>query len=395
MEELLLGLPREEYERRGAFYTAKEIEQQPELLRKLADELEEQEKSICQFMEAVMAIDNLRIILTGAGSSAFVGEAMANLLAGEGVAFPENIHTTDIVGTPDMTLRDCPTLLISYARSGESPESQAAIEFARKRIGNLYQVVIVCGRESTLARTGAASDQALVLVMPEGSNDRGFAMTSSVSCMAAATWCLFHFRDLKAYTHKVRLLADAAERNMMSFQQSAGRIAGEDYRRLIFLGLGALRGLAREGAVKSMELTNGYVHAGYDTPTGFRHGPKTVLDDTAMTVHFVSPDSYSAQYDTDFIREMIGEQKKNKIVTVKRSQDQDSSTAGDFEVLYELPQELRDEEMGAYLMGLLFLQLLSLDKSLELGYTSDNPCADGSVNRVVQGVIIHPLPEQV
>ena len=392
MEKTLLGRTEEYYIRRSAVHTVTEILQQPALWRRLADVLCGREEEIHTFMEEVMAVEHLRIVFTGAGSSAFVGESMQCLLANEMGILSETIHTTDFISMPDSTYADVPTLLISYARSGESPESCATIRFAEKKISRLYQVIIVCDKNSSLARLGYASKNTLVLDMPPEACDQGFAMTSSVSCMALATWCLFHHGQISVYADHIRALADSAERDMEQLDKKAFEIAQKDYRRLIWLGTGAMRGLAREGAVKSMELTNGCVHAGYDAATGFRHGPKTVINDETLTVHFLSNQPYSLQYDVDLARELVEEKKKNLVAVVTGSAHGGMIPGADYEVTYEIPESLpANSEMGAYIKGLLFVQLLSLEKSLEKNMTMDNPCPGGEVNRVVRGVVIYDI----
>lgn len=390
MDKMIFGKPMAYYEERKADMTAVEIDRQPKLWRELTVMLKNRKKEIADFMDEVLAVKDLRVVFTGAGSSAFIGEAMMYMLANEIGLKSENIHTTDIVSVPESTLLNVPTLLISYARSGESPESTAAVRFAQKKIDRLYQVVIVCDGNSSLAKLGAQSENTLVLVMPEKSCDKGFAMTSSVSCMLFATWCLFHYREMEQYISYVNLIADSTEKEFDTLAEYARRIAKYDYRRIIWLGSGALKGIAREASVKSMELTNGYTHAGYDAPAGFRHGPKTVVDNTTMTVHLISNLPYTAQYDMDFVKEMLNEQKDNKIVVVGSCKMQAKTADSGILVFYELPKALpENSEMGAVMKSLMFVQLLSLMKSLELGYTTDNPCPQGEVNRVVQGVVIY------
>lgn len=392
MEKIIFQKPESYYVDRKAIFTAEEITSQPRLWKEMGAALIARKEEITDFMNQVTNEKNIRIVFTGAGSSAFVGETLQYMLANELGLHSECIHTTDIVSVPDSTLLDIPTLLISYARSGESPESMAAVRFAKKRIKNLYNIIVVCDKDSSLAKLGNETEKTLVLDMPKGSCDRGFAMTSSVSCMSLATWCLFHYKELEVYVKETKTFADSLEKEMDLIADKAKEIAKNDYRRLIWLGCGALKGLAREACVKSMELTNGYVHAGYDAPTGFRHGPKTVIDNKTMTIHFISNQPYTTQYDVDFVKEMIGEKKENLIVTVKERKLQDESAAGDYEVLYEIPEGTKAEsEMGAYLKSLVFSQLLSFMKSLECGLTTDNPCPKGEVNRVVQGVEIYEI----
>lgn len=392
MENMFLGKSESYYQSHSAIHTVKEIVQQPSTWQKMADAMLARKDEIAGFMDRVLGTDNLRIVFTGAGSSAFVGEGMQYLLANEMGIRSETIHTTDFVSMPDSTYVDVPTLLISYARSGESAESCSTVQFAKKRIKELYQVIIVCDRDSSLAKLGYESSNTLVLDMPKETCDLGFAMTSSVSNMILATWCLFHYKEMETYAGYVKALAGSAERELEAMDEMAVKIAAWDYRRIIWLGTGALKGLAREGAVKSMELTNGYVHAGYDAPTGFRHGPKTVINDETLTVHFLSNQPYSCNYDKDFAREMIGERQKNQIVLVVPKDIAGCVEGADYEVAYEIPADIpANSEIGAYIKGVLFVQLLSLEKSLERNFTTDNPCPSGEVNRVVKGIIIHEI----
>lgn len=396
MEKKLFGRSVGFYEVHSCKYTAAEIAQQPEVWMELADMLMERRTEICAFMDRALKEKDLRIIMTGAGSSAFIGETFQFLLGKELGIWTENIHTTDIVSVPESVLSDVPTLLISYARSGESPESIAAVKFAEKKVKNLYNIIIVCDENSSLAKYGREIEKSLVLYMPSRTCDKGFAMTSSVSSMSLATWCLFHYQDMEKYTQYVRAFSKAMTEQIDALAGKAEQIAGNDYRRLIWLGSGALKGLGREGAVKSMELTNGYVHAGYDAPTGFRHGPKTVLNEETLTVHLISNQSYTRKYDADLANEVIREKQGNIVVTVKPEPLCQDIQGEDYEVVYRIPEIVpEDSEMGAYIFSLVFLQLLSMEKSLKIGCTTDNPCPKGEVNRVVQGIRIYDLESGV
>lgn len=393
MGEKIFNRPAAYYEERHCLWTAREISQQPDSWRALAGSLMERREEIAAFMDKVLAVPGIKVITTGAGSSAFIGEALQYMLAGELRQPSENIHTTDIVSAPDETLFDVPTLLISYARSGESPESTAAVKFAEKKISKLWHIIIVCDAHSTLAKTGNdLKERALVLPMPPETCDKGFAMTSSVSCMALATWCVFHYKEMEKYLNYVNLMADSVKKQMDYLYDAAEEIAKVQYRRIIWLGSGALKGLAREACVKSMELTDGYVHAGYDAATGFRHGPKTVVNDETLTVHFVSNNPYTRQYDVDFIKEMAEQKTKNTIVSVKAEDFKACVSGEDYEVIYSLPENLpADTVMGVYIHSLVFTQLLSMHKSLEKQFKTDSPCEKGGVNRVVQGIIIYEI----
>ena len=99
------------------------------------------------------AAAGLRIVLTGAGTSAYVGRvpgAGADRALGRRV---EAIATTDLVASADSYLSaDTPTLLVSFARSGNSPESIAAVETCRCTCARCAHLVVTCNAEGALYR---------------------------------------------------------------------------------------------------------------------------------------------------------------------------------------------------------------------------------------------------
>ncbi|NLZ88105.1 MAG: SIS domain-containing protein [Clostridiales bacterium] len=371
----------------SALTTAKEILQQPALWRNLAQLLMKQSQEIDAFMSRLGKRSDLRIILTGAGSSAFIGESLQMML-GRGYGLrSEAIATTDIVSAPEAVLFDVPTLLVSFSRSGESPESMEALRLASKHINKLYNLVVVCKKESSLADMAAQSGDTLILNMPEGSSDLGFAMTSSVSCMMLGTYMALSGIQASRYAEYIHQLADSVEKEFKAMDNLARDIASFPYDRMIYLGSGGLKGLAHEGAVKSLELTNGKVNASYESPMGFRHGPKTVINKRTLTVHFISPLLKTRLYDLDLLHELVEQKEENKQVAIA-DKNCDMPSGLDYVFLYE-PVDAEHQELTAYIKGLLFLQLISLEKSMESGTPTDNPSVGGQVSRVVRGVKIH------
>ena len=87
--------------------------------------------------------------------------------------------------------KDFPTLLVSFARSGNSPESVASVQLAEQIVSDLYQITITCAKDGKLAKQAVNNDKNLLLLMPEKSNDHGFAMTGSYTCMALTALLVF------------------------------------------------------------------------------------------------------------------------------------------------------------------------------------------------------------
>ncbi len=387
---MYLGIDISKLKEKKAYHTAKEISQQPNVWIESIKNMSEKSKEIKEFKDKFLKEKNLRIILTGAGTSAFAGEICAPYLS-EVLQMPvEAIATTDIVGNPTKYLyKNIPTVLISFARSGNSPESVAAVELANKYVDNVYQMVITCNKDGHLAKNSANDDKNLVLLMPDACNDEGFAMTSSVTTMILNCIGIFKIEYIDTYLNDVIKLSDSVRKFIDENINHILDLAKTDVERIIYLGLGSLKGMARESALKLLELTSGIVNANYDTPLGFRHGPKSVVNDKTTTIFYLSNDPYSRLYDIDLINEMSKQRKKDKILLVGCNIDDNlKDLVNDFVEIDDLGFS-KDNDVFLALQQLIFGQIFSFYKSLVLGITPDNPCPTGEVNKVVKGVIIH------
>ena len=172
----------------NAYWTAKEISQQPQIWRQATANIEANRKHINQWLKPILALPNLRIVLTGAGTSAYVGDSIVPHLTGTTGRLFEAISTTDLVSNPKQyLLPEAPTLLISYGRSGNSPESVAAIEVADQVVKQCYHLVLTCNPEGELAVNAEKNDKAYSILMPDGTLDQSFAMTSSFTSMLVST----------------------------------------------------------------------------------------------------------------------------------------------------------------------------------------------------------------
>ncbi len=74
-------------------------------------------------------------------------------------------------------------LLVSFARSGNSPESVAAFDLANQCVARCSHLVITCNKEGHLYQSVQGSDNGFALLMPPQTNDKAFAMTSSITSM--------------------------------------------------------------------------------------------------------------------------------------------------------------------------------------------------------------------
>ncbi len=379
--------PEDEHDRlaeHGAAATAHEIAQQPPLWREVAALVNAREGEIRSFVDPLLAQPDLRIVLTGAGTSAFVGDVLAPALTRSLGRRVDAVATTDVVSNPrEVFAEDAPTLLVSFARSGNSPESSAATRLADRCLRSVRHLIVTCDADGRLARDHASSPRSLVLLMPAAANDRGFAMTSSFTCMLLATWFVLGPVGAQQRDQLAARLASAAEQ-ILDQSSALTPLARRGYERIVYLGSGPLRGLARESALKMLELTAGRVVSYFDSTLGFRHGPKAVLDDRTLALVFVSNDEYTRRYDQDIVTELEAALGREHVVAV-------AATGVDPPVGLRVTGLDGVPDAPLVLPFVVVAQLLALRFSLAAGLTPDNPFPDGEVNRVVQGVTVHPL----
>jgi tagatose-6-phosphate ketose/aldose isomerase len=184
-------------------------------------------------------------------------------------------------------------------------------------------------------------------------------------------------------------LAAAAEKMLATRQEDIRRLASSGYKRVVFLGSGPLKGLAHESSLKLLELTAGEIVTYFESPLGFRHGPKSILDDRTLAILYVSGDEHTRKYDLDLLAELKRSMPSGNVIAVSGT---DAGTDDPGFWLVEGVEGVDDAALA--LPFVVVAQLLGLCFSLELGYTPDNPFPNQEVNRVVQGVSIHPLPER-
>lgn len=376
-------------------HLAREIAQQPGIWREVSEMIAARRGEIDAFLAPLLNRADARIVLTGAGTSAFAGEVAAPELSRSLGRRVEAIATTDLVSNPYEYLRpDVPTLLVSFARSGNSPESVAAVDLADQVLSEVNHLIIACNAEGQLARHHSARESSLVLLLPPEANDQSFAMTSSFTGMTL-TALLALSNPKTSGVEAIEPVAAAAEQ-LLAGQDDVDALAELSPDRVIYLGSGPLHGLARESALKLLELTAGRVIGLSESSLGFRHGPKSVLTPQTLVVVYLSNDPYTRRYDIDIATELtaaLGE----RVVAIDGSAEQLDGTPSD------VPSEIRTlrlQGVGSFpdaywaVAAVTVAQRLAMASSLALGLTPDNPFPGGEVNRVVRGVTVHPLHDQ-
>lgn len=374
----------------GAQITTAEIAQQPELWRDAFNIYKDNLEGVEKFLAEARAMGDgrLSVVFTGAGTSDYVGDTCAPYLrhAGNtGLYDFKPIATTDIVSAPrDFLNPDEPTVVVSFARSGNSPESLAAVHIAKQFVKNVKFINITCAPEGKLAVESAGDPNAYTILIPRA-NDKGFAMTGSYSCMTLIATLIFDTASIDQKAAWVEQIAKMGEEVIEREQEIADYLAC-DFNRVTYLGSGSFGGLAQESQLKILELAHGLVATSYDTSMGYRHGPKSFVDDKTLVFVFVNNDEYTRQYDLDILNEIGGDEIAMKTIAVQ----QDDKTVFDGKSFTFKGYDLLPEGYLA-LPFVMVAQTVSLLNSVRVGNTPDTPSPTGTVNRVVKGVTIHPF----
>ncbi len=387
----LVNLPKVERIKRGIEFMPLEIAAQPRLWIENFENLKNRKEEIYAFLDKnVFSKPNLRVILTGAGSSAYVGLSVENLLRLRWQLDVDTRPTTDIVTHWDsIFLKNTHNVLVSFARSGNSPESAAAIEVAERFCPRIIHLIVTCNKDGTIAKFGREKKNALLVLLSEETNDKGLAMTASFTSMLMVTQFLAYIKDLEEYERIIRNLSEATSRLFEGYSNLLKDIADTKFERAVFLGSGCLHGCAVESGLKLQEMTDGRIICMADTFLGVRHGPEAVINDKTLVVYMLSSEPYVRKYEVDLMKEI--KDKKlgmTKVVVCDKASKEvvecvDQVIEFNGEGRFNVPDSCRP------IMDVTVGQMLGLFRSLAFGLKPDNPSVKGVINRVVKGVKIY------
>nr|WP_232796254.1 SIS domain-containing protein [Staphylococcus canis] len=321
----------------------------------------------------------LKVMFTGAGSSAYVGDVAR--MARRNDSFKnfdfESVPTTHLVTNPEVYINDeTAYLIVSFARSGNSPETKATVEIANQLTHHAYHLYITNNKDGFLGQS-EESNHVFKIVLPDETNDQSLAMTSSFSSMLFAVYVLFGGQFYDTFF-------DVASNHFDWIEDQADQVNAVDFSKVFYVGTGLIGELTKEVSLKLNELTAGQIEIARETTLGFRHGPKAGLSDDAIFIMLRSNEAYIRQYEADIISEVTQVKDRYHVLVLDGQEQDDTHT-----ITLPEAQELNDLELA--LLYLMFGQLLAAKKSVSLGLNPDNPSPDGFINRVVKGVTIYPL----
>jgi len=361
-------------------HTLKEILQQPLLWPTTVDRV----RAASERFRLADKLAHARVLLTGAGTSAYAAVAIAS-------AWPRAIAvpTTDLLVDAERYLAEV-DVVISLARSGNSPESAAVVERVRVARPEIFQLAITCNGESALSESGLDH----LIVLDPRTNDHSLVMTSSFSNLVLAGLALAQPAKVASVVEAVSKRAD----QLLPLIDAKCKLIADDVDdRVVILASSPFRGWASEAGLKLLEMTAGRFPLVTESFLGLRHGPMSFVKANTLVLCLLSNDPVRRMYELDLVRELRAK-KLGKVVGIGGEAGPNSdgkNGVGAEQLFYEilpavapkLPDDLRTP------FEIVAPQLLGYHLSVRIGLNPDNPSPDGIINRVVQGVTIYPVTD--
>lgn len=314
----------------------------------------------------------MRVLLTGAGSSAYAASAVAS-------AWPRAtaVPTTDLLVDAERYLLEVDAV-ISLARSGDSPESAAVVERVRTLAPKIIQLAITCSSESRLAQSGLDR----LIVLDPRTNDRSLVMTGAFSNLVLAGMTL---AQPQIAGQHVDPASDRARALLPLLDKECQRVAAGVRDRIVVLCSSPLLGWGREAGLKILEMTAGSFPVVTESYLGLRHGPMSFLRADTLVLCLLSSDPTRRLYEIDLIQDLRSKRLGHLVGIAGPAEGASGFDDVIPAVLPDAPDDLRTP------FEILIPQLLGYHLSLRLGLNPDNPSPEGVINRVVQGVKIHTV----
>jgi tagatose-6-phosphate ketose/aldose isomerase len=388
----LVQLKSEEKEKRGLTYTPGEIMQQPATWSTTFLNFQQRRSELETFLSSAGIVPNSTkhpiVFLVGAGTSDYIGRALAILLRQKWQCEVAAIASTDLLTNFEHhILRDRQYLWISFSRSGDSPEGVAVLEKALEEYPDIRHLVVSCNANGRMIRDHREDPRVFGLLLDDAVNDRGLAMTSSFSNMVVCGQCLADMYNLDEYEPILQAMIARAETFLDTASEITAKLAEGPYTSACFVGSGALKAVARESALKLSELTAGQIRTMSESVLGLRHGPLAALNRETLFVCFDSSDSRRQRYEIDLLQEIGSKGVVPTRVAVALEPNDELASASEYLVTsgpgLSIPDSYRPP------LDVIFGQMLGLFFSLRCNLKPDRPSPTGVITRVVQNVNIH------
>jgi tagatose-6-phosphate ketose/aldose isomerase len=379
----LLAAPEQQQHSVGYFHTLREILQQP------ATWLETSEQMAALAGELSHAVEGIKTLtLTGSGSSEYAGECVVLPLQNELLCSAEAIGGGALLTYGGKAMAAArPGLMVSLARSGDSPESAGALSLILETEPAIRHLVITCNKEGRLATNYQGDPRVHVVVLAKETNDRSLVMTSSFTNMVLAARFLGMLSTPAVYRTLAQNLSRIAEDLLLTHFDTLAELGERNFNRVLYLGSGTRLGAAREASLKMLEMTAGRIWANCETYLGLRHGPLSAVHTDSLVVCCLSSDPLVRAYECDLIREL--NEKGLGMAKLIFGENVPADLAREEDVVIECAGLAAVGDDQVPILYALVGQVLALFRCMADGLQPDSPSRNGVINRVVSGFVLH------
>lgn len=264
---------------------------------------------------------------------------------------------------PILSERD---IVIALSQSGETADTLAALELAKKKGAMIYGIVnavgssiarltdagsyIHAGPEIGVASTKAFTGQVTVLTL------LALSLAQKLSTISNTKFQML-VRELELIPGKVE--------EILKENDHIKYIAGEvkDHHNALYLGRGYNFPVALEGALKLKEIS--YIHAEGYPAAEMKHGPIALIDEN-MPVYVTATNKSAYEKIVSNVQEVVA--RKGRVIAIVNKGEKAIASIADHVI--EIPST---EEQLTPLLSVIPLQLLSYHIAVELGKDVDQP----------------------
>jgi tagatose-6-phosphate ketose/aldose isomerase len=367
----------------GYFHTLREILQQPATWLATGRQLAALAGSLRENLAGLRTL-----ILTGSGSSEYAADCVRLPLQNR-LGLPVQVlgGGTLLTHAGRAILPGRPALMVSFARSGDSPESVGAVSLLLETEPEIRHLVLTCNKDGRLATTWPNDPRVRSVVLDPRTNDRSLVMTSSYTNMVLAAHALGLLAAPQSIVELSENLSRAAASLFLEHFDSLAAFGRSGFQRIVYLASGAGLGAARESALKMLEMTAGRVWSMHESYLGLRHGPMSAVHADTLIVCFLSTDPLIRAYECDLIRELDRKQLGQAKIIFGASIPAGLARPGD--LLIDCPGLAAVGDDAAPILDILIGQLLGLFRSMQEGLQPDAPSTTGVISRVVGTFQLH------
>ena len=360
----------EELEKGGYdYFMLKEIYQQPETIADcMRGRLNVKEGwvhlgGLDEYSNRIQNAD--RLIIAGCGTSwhaGLIGEYLIEDLA----RIPVEVEYASELRYRNPIIREN-DVVIALSQSGETADTLAALETAKRKGALIYGVVNVVG--SSIARMTDAGSY--IHAGPEIGVASTKAFTGQVTLLALMALSLGYKRGTISSTYFLELLAELdaiPEKVRKAIEMTAKQteyIANEikDANNALYLGRGYNFPIALEGALKLKEIS--YIHAEGYPAAEMKHGPIALIDEN-MPVIVIATNQSAYEKIISNVQEVKA--RRGKVIAIVTEGEQEISKIADYTI--EIPDTV---EPFTPLLAAIPLQLLSYYIAVLRGCNVDQP----------------------